>query len=101
MKANPHCMQFRFVLGAALALGATAAFAATPDPDARAVEPPMMLAQAAPSPAGVPAADPAAGYPAMQAGVRRAAAEGSDALRRYVWRTRMIYNYYIVDFVLP
>lgn len=39
-------------------------------------------------------------YPAYQAGVRRAAAEGPDALRRYVWRTRMIYNFYFNNFAI-
>jgi len=34
-----------------------------------------------------------------QPGVRRAAAEGPEALRRYIWRTRMVYNYYFWDFV--
>lgn len=37
-------------------------------------------------------------YPAYQRGVRAAAAEGPEALRRYVWRTRMIYNFYYYDF---
>ena len=37
-------------------------------------------------------------FPAYQAGVRAAAAQGPDALRRYIWRTRMIYNFYYADF---
>lgn len=37
-------------------------------------------------------------FPADQAGVRAAAAQGPDALRRYVYRTRMIYNFYYRDF---
>ena len=37
-------------------------------------------------------------YRPGETGVRRAAAEGPDALRRYIWRTRMIYNYYYWDF---
>jgi hypothetical protein len=40
----------------------------------------------------------AADYPSIQAGVRAAAAQGPEALRRYVWRTRMIYNFRFVDF---
>jgi hypothetical protein len=39
-------------------------------------------------------------HPAYQRGVRKAAAEGNEALRRYVWRTRMIYNFYYNDFAL-
>jgi hypothetical protein len=30
--------------------------------------------------------------------VRAAAAQGPEALRRYIWRTRMIYNYYYWDY---
>lgn len=38
-------------------------------------------------------------FPAYQRGVREAAREGPEALRRYIWRTRMIYDYYFPDFV--
>ena len=37
-------------------------------------------------------------FPAYQRGVRQAAKEGPDALRRYVSRTRMIYNFRYNDF---
>jgi len=37
-------------------------------------------------------------FPAYQTGVRAAAAQGPEALRRYLWRTRMIYNFYYDDF---
>ena len=37
-------------------------------------------------------------FPSYQAGVRAAAAQGPEALRRYIWRTRMIYNFYYDDF---
>jgi hypothetical protein len=37
-------------------------------------------------------------YPAMQRGVRQAAGQGPDALRRYIERTRTIYSYYYWDF---
>jgi len=40
----------------------------------------------------------ARGYPPLEAGVRKAAMQGPEALRRYVWRTRMIYDYYYWDF---
>ena len=36
-------------------------------------------------------------YPSSEAGVRRAAAQGPEALRPYTWRTRMIYNYYFLE----
>jgi hypothetical protein len=38
-------------------------------------------------------------FPPSEAGVRRAAAQGPETLRRYIWRTRMIYNYYFWNFV--
>ena len=40
-------------------------------------------------------------YPSSEAGVRRAAAQGPVALHLYIYRTRMIYNYYIWDFAKP
>lgn len=46
------------------------------------------------------AALPANAFPAHQRGVRQAAAEGNEALRRYIWRTRMIYDFYYNDFAL-
>ena len=33
-----------------------------------------------------------------EAGVRAAALQGPDALRQYIWRTRMIYGFYYGDF---
>ena len=99
MTANPHRTHVRFTLAAALALGATAAIASTPAPQESGAERPIVLAQAAPAPSAVPAADPAAGHPPLEAGVRRAAAEGPDTLRRYVFRTRMIYNWYMPKFI--
>jgi predicted RNase H-like nuclease len=33
-----------------------------------------------------------------EAGVRAAARQGPDPLRRYIWRTRMVYNFYYGDF---
>ena len=38
-------------------------------------------------------------YPTIDTRVRAIAAEGPDALRRFLWRTRGIYNYYYGDFV--
>src|SRR5216110_3240315 len=42
-------------------------------------------------------AEPAS-FPSSEAGVRRAAADGAESLRRYIQRTRMIYNYYYWNF---
>jgi hypothetical protein len=61
---------------------------------------PLVLAQAsAPGAAADRVAVPVRVYPAYQRGVREAAAQGPEALRRYIWRTRMIYNFYFPDFV--
>ena len=91
-------------LAVALALGATAAAAATAETEAKdaTTEPKVLVAQAAPSPAPAAATtmDPAAGKNPLQARAWRAAAEGIEPLRRYLWRTRMIYNFYIGDFVV-
>ena len=61
---------------------------------------PVVVAQSqvsAPTLSPPPALD-AIAYPSYQAGVRHAAAQGNEALRRYIWRTRMIYNFYFDDF---
>jgi len=94
------------LLGAGIALAGFASFpvvAAAPD-RAAADEPAhggrMVIAQATrgsvvlePS-----AVTPDAAFPAYQRGVRDAAAQGNEALRRYIWRTRMIYDFYYPDF---
>ena len=61
--------------------------------------PPQIVATASSSNAGVqqPALQGNA-LPAHERGVRRAAAESNEALRRYIWRTRMIYDFYYSDF---
>ena len=83
-------------IGTAFALCATAAFAAAPSHEE---EQPIVLAQAGSSRTAIATSnDAGAGYPSHQAGVRRAAAEGPDALRRYIDRTRMIYGFYYWDF---
>lgn len=62
---------------------------------------PAVLAQASTPRVGAEhVAVPVGAYPAYQRGVREAARQGPEALRRYIWRTRMIYNYYFPDFVL-
>jgi hypothetical protein len=79
-----------------LALGTATASEVTSRTTNSNAEAPIVVAQAAPAPAR-PAVQPAPDYPPLQAGVRRAAAEGPDALRQYIWRTRMIYAYYMPD----
>jgi hypothetical protein len=78
-----------WILGAALALAAMSTFAATNEtPSANVPEGSTKDAMAA-----LPR-----DYPLGETGVRNAAAQGPEALRRYIWRTRMIYNYYFPDF---
>ena len=79
------------------ALASSVAWAEAPESETKDA-PPLVLAQASTptertSPANVVA------FPAHERGVRQAAAQGDEALRRYVWRTRMIYNFYFNDFV--
>ena len=62
---------------------------------------PLVLAQAStPGMSGERVVVPGGAYPESQRGVREAASQGPEALRRYIWRTRMIYDYYYPDFVL-
>jgi hypothetical protein len=61
------------------------------------------------TPLAVPAAEPAAVAvvlkprimlsPSQEARLRAEAEKGIDALRRYVWRTRIIHNYYLPDLI--
>jgi hypothetical protein len=60
---------------------------------------PVVIAQARTPGVGAPqVVSPANGFPPNQRGVRQAAAASNEALRRYIWRTRMIYNFYYKDF---
>jgi hypothetical protein len=82
-------------LGAVIVLAASAALA-----NDFAEQTPVQLAADSPETMTQTSASTMAGsYPPIEAGVRRAAAQGPDALRRYIWRTRMIYNYNFWDFV--
>ncbi len=48
---------------------------------------------------GIPAQAHQLGTPEQRA--EQAAAQGPDALRRFVWRTRMIYGLNVFDFRVP
>ncbi len=87
-------------LAGALALAATAAFAnplAQPSVPQTSVQ--LALADSTKTAAQVSGSTMPRSFPPSEAGVRRAAAQGPEALRRYIWRTRMVYNYYFWDFV--
>jgi hypothetical protein len=89
--------------GALLALGLAISpltFAASPAA-VPANAAPIVVAQAPAAPVTrAPIVVPVQAYPAYQRGVRQAAAEGPDALRRYIWRTRMIHNFYYNEFAI-
>ena len=98
MSPNPmRCTLFGSAV-VALALFTSSSIVSAEDTNAGKDAAPVVVAQAS-APAAMPAPDEAFDrYPAYQRGVRRAAAEGPEALRRYIWRTRMIYNFYYYDF---
>ena len=94
---KPSC----YALGAALALAATTTLANPLAPQTSVPQTSVQLAVADSSEAvaDAPIATMPRSYPPSEAGVRRAAAQGPEALRRYIFRTRMIYNYYFPNFV--
>ena len=98
---SPNPMRYILTAGAAVALAMLASPAVRADTPANdaASEKPVLVAQGPMTPRAAAAAPAnSEAFPAYQRGVRAAAAEGNEALRRYVWRTRMIYNFYYQDF---
>jgi hypothetical protein len=83
---------------AAITLSAGVAFAAGTTPESTSAGPPVIVAQAA-MPAATTVVVRTRTYPDYMARAVAAAAEGPEALRRYLWRTRMIYNFYYPDFI--
>ena len=100
MRLNKYTQRSCCALGAALALAGSTVFA---DAFASQVSVPETSAKSvvADSTATTPAAPRSTApriYASSEAGLRQAAAEGPASLRRYIFRTRMIYNYYFWDF---
>ena len=92
---------FRDGAGLGLATIAVTLFASAPSyaqDDAKAVLEPVVVAQASPNSAVSSGAASPDAFPAHQRGVRAAAAQGPESLRRYVYRTRMIYGFNYNDF---
>jgi len=92
---NTHQFSSKFGRGlaaaalcATFALGASGAFAAGSEK--------IVVAQAV---VVAPATVVVRTYPDYMSRAAAAAAEGPEALRRYLWRTRMIYNFYYPDFI--
>ena len=97
---SPNTMRCNLFGGlvVALAVLASPAVNAAEPTDAKQDAAPIVVAQASqPASVSTRMAKPDA-FPAYQRGVRQAAAESNEALRRYIWRTRMIYNFYYDDF---
>jgi hypothetical protein len=94
---KPSC----YALGAALALSATTASANLSAPQTLVPQTSVKLAvvDSTEAVAGAAISIMPHSYRPSEAGVRRAAAQGPEALRRYIWRTRIIYNYYFWNFV--
>ena len=88
----------QFGLGiAAVAMSVTLSFSAAPA-FAAPSDQPVVVAQAvvvAPAPTTMVVRQ----YPDYMSRAAAAAAQGPEALRRYLWRTRMIYNFYYPDFI--
>ena len=101
MYVASHMKRSCHALAGALALAATAALANPVPSQASIPQDSMRLAVADCGQTGAEAVGSATprSYPANEAGVRRAAAEGPEALRRHIWRTRMVYNHYFWEFV--
>ena len=99
MSPNPIRRNLQGGIVAALSAGVVPVAAAAEWDKASTQPAPVVVAQGG-QPAllpGAPVAVPQAFRPSER-GVREAAAESNEALRRYIWRTRMIYNYYYNDF---
>jgi len=82
---------------ASIALSAGIAFAAGTAPDTATMNNDVVIVAQA-TMAAPPTRAIVEVFPSYQAGVRTAAAQGPEALRRYIWRTRMIYNFHYDDF---
>lgn len=97
MSLDRYTQRSCHALGAALALVASTALADAAAPQPAIADASMKLTVTGVMPAAADSTTPYI-YPSSEAGLRRAAAQGPVALHLYIYRTRMIYNYYIWDF---
>ena len=102
MALNRYLNRNSWILGAAVVLAAASACAATAVSQAAAPQRPVNLAASSNGETAPEASWKTVprSYRPLEAGVRKAAMQGPDALRRYIWRTRMIYDYYYWDFAI-
>jgi hypothetical protein len=103
MSPDRYTQRSCYALGVALALAASTAFADASAPQQSVPEASVTLALADKTDTMAEARSVPAQYvyPSSEAGIRAAAAQGPVALHLYIYRTRMIYNYYIWDFATP
>ena len=95
---GPNPMRCTPVGGAVVALAIiTSPFALAADANATPNAAPIVVAQVS-APASTALATSAGDTPVHLRGVRQAATQGPEALRRYIWRTRMIYNHWYNTF---
>jgi hypothetical protein len=101
MPSDRRVKPYSWILGIAIALATSGAWAATSTLLAAAPDGPMNVADNsdAQNAQGLYLTPTPRAYRPGEAGVRKAAMQGPEALRRYIWRTRMIYDYYYWDFV--
>ena len=95
--ADPMLIEFA-VAALVFACVGTSCYAGDAEVAPPAREAPAVVAQASAPLASNTSPVQREAFPPLQSGVRQAAAEGPTILRRYVNRTRMIYNYYYYDF---
>jgi hypothetical protein len=96
METNRSTLSNALILGATISLTSAIACAAqTVAPQGAAV---VAAASDASHVASAVGAGDTASFLSSETGVRRAAAESPESLRRYIQRTRMIYNYYYWNF---
>lgn len=100
MTSDRHIKRNGWMFGVAIALAATSACAATSVFQAAASQSPVNVAASSNTATTLEASlTPVPGSERSSvAGLRKAAMQGPEAFRRYIWRTRMIYNYYFWDF---
>ena len=96
METNRSTLSNALILGATISLTSAIAWAAqTVAPQGATV---VAAASDASHVAIAAGAGDTASFLSSETGVRRAAAESPESLRRYIQRTRMIYNYYYWNF---
>jgi hypothetical protein len=98
MSSKPMCCAWAGGAAFALAILVSTAVSAAQSDDSVGSHEPIVVAQNSTPAAAARSAGTTNNFPPYQRGVRKAAAEGPEALRRYIWRTRMIYNFYYHDF---